>query len=183
LSSCSVITSVVPFQSQDGGVTTHSHRPSRHRSPTTSTNRTDMEDAAAHSFNLDDTTGTAETDNSDLCYTSYYSNGSTEHVKQDDETDNIDPKISATLEQLSNKIVRVRDLIKTEQKMRDGELVRIAVQSSVPERFACSSRTNLFRRSFPAPLRPHLITLTWRMSKKISCLIGLKETRKFSCTA
>ncbi|XP_068918104.1 transmembrane and coiled-coil domains protein 2 isoform X7 [Tenebrio molitor] len=109
-------------KSQDGGVTTHSHRPSRHRSPTTSTNRTDMEDAAAHSFNLDDTTGTAETDNSDLCYTSYYSNGSTEHVKQDDETDNIDPKISATLEQLSNKIVRVRDLIKTEQKMRDDNV-------------------------------------------------------------
>jgi hypothetical protein len=139
LSACSVITSVVLFQSQDGGVTTHSHRPSRHRSPTTSTNRTDMEDAAAHSFNLDDTTGTAETDNSDLCYTSYYSNGSTEHVKQDDETDNIDPKISATLEQLSNKIVRVRDLIKTEQKMRDGE-------------FWCGLRCN---RVYPKDLHVH----------------------------
>ncbi|XP_044270400.1 transmembrane and coiled-coil domains protein 2 isoform X3 [Tribolium madens] len=106
-------------KSQDGGVTTHSHRPSRHRSPTTSTNRTDMEDGS-HVY-LDDS-GPAEADNSDICYTSFFSNGSSEHVKQDDETDNIDPKISATLEQLSNKIIRVRDLIKTEQKMRDDNV-------------------------------------------------------------
>ena len=112
---------VVCSQSQDGGVTTHSHRPSRHRSPTANTNRAEMDDSA-HSYGLDDTPGTAaEADTSDLCYTSLFSNGSTEHVKPDDETDNIDPKISATLEQLSNKIVRVRDLIKTEQKLRDGK--------------------------------------------------------------
>nr|XP_015833376.1 PREDICTED: transmembrane and coiled-coil domains protein 2 isoform X5 [Tribolium castaneum] len=106
-------------KSQDGGVTHSSHRPSRHRSPTTSTNRTDMEDGS-HVY-LDDS-GPAEADNSDICYTSFFSNGSSEHVKQDDETDNIDPKISATLEQLSNKIIRVRDLIKTEQKMRDDNV-------------------------------------------------------------
>ncbi|XP_063910108.1 transmembrane and coiled-coil domains protein 2 isoform X2 [Zophobas morio] len=109
-------------KSQDGGVTTHSHRPSRHRSPTANTNRAEMDDSA-HSYGLDDTPGTAaEADTSDLCYTSLFSNGSTEHVKPDDETDNIDPKISATLEQLSNKIVRVRDLIKTEQKLRDDNV-------------------------------------------------------------
>ncbi|EFA00671.2 Transmembrane and coiled-coil domains protein 2-like Protein [Tribolium castaneum] len=78
-----------------------------------------MEDGS-HVY-LDDS-GPAEADNSDICYTSFFSNGSSEHVKQDDETDNIDPKISATLEQLSNKIIRVRDLIKTEQKMRDDNV-------------------------------------------------------------
>lgn len=77
-----------------------------------------MEDLGL-SYNLDETSG--EGDNSDICYSSFFSNGSTEHVKHDDETDNIDPKISATLEQFSNKIVRVRDLIKTEQKLRDGK--------------------------------------------------------------
>lgn len=76
-----------------------------------------MEDGS-HVY-LDDSTA-VEADNSDI-YSSFFSNGSTEHVKQDDETDNIDPKISATLEQLSNKIIRVRDLIKTEQKLRDGK--------------------------------------------------------------
>lgn len=109
------------FQSQDGTIATSSHRPSRHKSPTASSNRTtDMDDSLLGS-NLDDS-GQLEVDQTDQCYisSSFLSNGSSEHVKPDDEVDIIDPKTSAVLEHLSNKIVRVRDLIKTEQKLRDG---------------------------------------------------------------
>lgn len=75
----------------------------------------------AHKDNLEDS-GAGETDTSDILYTSsFLSNGSTaDQHKQEDETDCLDPKTNAILDHLSNKIIRVRDLIKTEQKLRDG---------------------------------------------------------------
>lgn len=62
-------------------------------------------------------------DVSDLYPASFISNGS-EDVK--DETDTgllMDSKTSAVLEKLGNKIVRVRDLIRLEQKLRDGMII------------------------------------------------------------
>ncbi|KAJ8948980.1 hypothetical protein NQ318_023004 [Aromia moschata] len=106
--------------SQDGGVL--AHKSIRHRSPTTSVNRTVDMDDSTQGNSLDDTGATGEADTSDLCYpSSFLSNGSSE-LKQDDETDGIDPKTNAILEHLGNKIVRVRDLIRTEQKLRDDNV-------------------------------------------------------------
>lgn len=113
------------FQSHDGGVT-HSHRTSRHRSPTAASHRPDPDDSMhLHTKdNLDDTGGTAEADTSDVGYTSsFLSNGSSEHVKPDYEADTVDAKTTAILDHLNNKIVRVKDLIRTEQKLRDGKLI------------------------------------------------------------
>lgn len=74
--------------------------------------------------NLDDTGGTVEADTSDVGYTSsFLSNGSSEHVKPDYESDGLDRKTSVILEHVNNKIVRVKDLIRTEQKLRDGKLI------------------------------------------------------------
>lgn len=84
-----------------------------------------MDDGGGHSHriidNSDDTTGLSGdvADTSNLCLqSSFVSNGSTEHVKTEDEPP--DARTNAILEQLGNKIVRVRDLIRTEQKLRDG---------------------------------------------------------------
>lgn len=72
-------------------------------------------------FNLDDT-GLLDADVSDIVSQGLYmSNGSSEHVKQDDESDGLSARTTAVLEHLGNKISRVRDLIKTEQKLRDGK--------------------------------------------------------------
>ncbi|KAJ8931243.1 hypothetical protein NQ314_015870 [Rhamnusium bicolor] len=108
------------FQSQDGG-TSHTQK-TRHRSPTTSANRTIDMDDSTQACSLDDTGPPTEADASDLCYpSSFLSNGSSE-LKQDDEADGVDPKTNAILEHLGNKIVRVRDLIRTEQKLRDDNV-------------------------------------------------------------
>ncbi|XP_018570701.1 transmembrane and coiled-coil domains protein 2 isoform X3 [Anoplophora glabripennis] len=108
-------------KSQDGG-TAYTHKASRHRSPTTSLNRTADMDDSTQSSNLDDTGPPVEGDTSDLYYpSSFLSNGSSE-LKQDDEADGMDPKTNAVLEHLGNKIVRVRDLIRTEQKLRDDNV-------------------------------------------------------------
>ncbi|ERL86909.1 hypothetical protein D910_04312 [Dendroctonus ponderosae] len=101
-------------------------RPSRHKSPTQLTkshghehiqSQSLLEDSAAHLVNL-----SQDPDVSDLYPSSFISNGSTE--TKDDETDCglLDSKTSAVLEHLGNKIVRVRDLIRTEQKMRDDNV-------------------------------------------------------------
>lgn len=74
----------------------------------------------AHKDNLEDSV-VGEADTSDTLYTSsFLSNGSTDQQKQDDETDCLDAKTNAILDHLGSKIIRVRDLIKTEQKLRDG---------------------------------------------------------------
>lgn len=81
-----------------------------------------MDDSTfAHKDNLEDS-ATGDADTSDILYTSsFLSNGSTDQQqKPEDETDCLDPKTSAILDHLGNKIIRVRDLIKTEQKLRDG---------------------------------------------------------------
>lgn len=103
---------------------THSHRPSRHRSPTASTCKTDMDDTTtSHKDNAEES-ALGEPDISDPLYSSsFLSNGGTDQTKQEDEADGLDPKTSAVLDHLGSKIVRVRDLIKTEQKLRDGQCV------------------------------------------------------------
>lgn len=80
-----------------------------------------MDDSAlSHKDNPDDS-AIGEADTSDTLYTSsFLSNGSTDQTKQEDEPDCLDPKTNAILDHLGNKIIRVRDLIKTEQKLRDG---------------------------------------------------------------
>ncbi|XP_050295661.1 transmembrane and coiled-coil domains protein 2 isoform X1 [Anthonomus grandis grandis] len=120
------------FQSLQEGQTSTSHhsRPSRHKSPTQLTKSHAVDHPVMLSESnalLDDSTTfmanmSQDPDVSDLYPASFISNGSGE-VK-DEETDGgmMDPKVSAVLEQLGNKIVRVRDLIKTEQKLRDDNV-------------------------------------------------------------
>ncbi|KRT82984.1 hypothetical protein AMK59_4885, partial [Oryctes borbonicus] len=107
------------LQSQDGLVT----RPSsnRHRSPTTSTSiRPEMEESVNLSHVLDET-GPTEGDTSEVCYPhSFVSNGSSEHVKNEDEADGSRP--NPVIEQLESKIIRTKDLIRTEQKLRDDNV-------------------------------------------------------------
>lgn len=88
-----------------------------------------MNESSAHLHHLDDSGplggggGVAGEDSVDLggC-PSYISNGSSEQMKQDDDGDYpMDARTSALLEQLGTKIVKTRDLMKTEQKLRDGE--------------------------------------------------------------
>ncbi|XP_072398432.1 transmembrane and coiled-coil domains protein 2 isoform X2 [Diabrotica undecimpunctata] len=112
-------------------------RPSRqHRSPTSSLNRSagpnvttavtttgDLDDSLNQVYLLDDSGGGAlmqEYDPSDYP-SSFMSNGSNE-LKQEDDTDSLDPKTNAILEQLGTKIIRVKDLIRTEQKLRDDNV-------------------------------------------------------------
>ncbi|KAK9745867.1 GSKIP domain [Popillia japonica] len=105
-------------KSQDGLVS----RPisNRHRSPTASTStRPEMEESGNLSHTLDEI-GPAEGDTSEVYYPhSFVSNGSTEHVKED-ETDGSRP--NPVIEQLESKIVRTKDLIRTEQKLRDDNV-------------------------------------------------------------
>ncbi|XP_065161691.1 transmembrane and coiled-coil domains protein 2 isoform X3 [Atheta coriaria] len=109
------------------------HHHHRHRSPGAPTSSTtvsrivaDMDD----SHNLDDSSAQLEAaDTSDLAYpSSFISNGSSEHVKPEDEADAMgggaagNTRTNATIEHLGNKIIRVRDLIRTEQKLRDDNV-------------------------------------------------------------
>uniref|UniRef100_A0A6P7H1S5 Transmembrane and coiled-coil domains protein 2-like n=1 Tax=Diabrotica virgifera virgifera TaxID=50390 RepID=A0A6P7H1S5_DIAVI len=129
----------VLFQSHDGigGGGIPPQRPSRqHRSPTSSLNRSggptvttavtttgDLDDSLNQVYLLDDSGGGAlmqEYDPSDYP-SSFMSNGSNE-LKQEDDTDSLDPKTNAILEQLGTKIIRVKDLIRTEQKLRDDNV-------------------------------------------------------------
>ncbi|XP_074042790.1 transmembrane and coiled-coil domain 2 protein Dmtn isoform X2 [Leptinotarsa decemlineata] len=109
--------SVDSAKSQDG--TAHSQKSSKHRSPTSSLNRTvDPEDLNLVSI-LDDSVN-IEFDPSEYP-SSFLSNGSSD-LKADDDTDSVDPKTNAIIEHLTNKIVRVKDLIRTEQKLRDDNV-------------------------------------------------------------
>ncbi|KAF2898932.1 hypothetical protein ILUMI_07246 [Ignelater luminosus] len=106
-------------KSQDG-VT---HRSStRHRSPTSSSHKTDMDDSV-HLIQ-DDSTAGAEADESDICFaTSFLSNGSSEHVLQYDETDGTtNTRTNTAIEHLNNKIKRTRDCIRLEQMLRDDNV-------------------------------------------------------------
>lgn len=82
-----------------------------------------MDDSGlSHKDNNPDESATGEADTSDAAYTSsFLSNGSADQSRQEDEPDGLDPKTSAILDHLGKKIIRVRDLIKTEQKLRDGQ--------------------------------------------------------------
>ncbi|XP_060535727.1 transmembrane and coiled-coil domains protein 2 isoform X2 [Cylas formicarius] len=104
-------------KSHEGGAHHHHHH-RRHRSPT-SQGRGTMEAAPASDPGAADDS-THDADASDLYAASFASNGS----GKDDETDYniLDAKTSAVLEHLGNKIVRVRDLIRTEQKLRDDNV-------------------------------------------------------------
>lgn len=95
---------------------------SRHRSPTTSLNRTtDLDDSNQESA-IDGSGNIDEVDVSELHYSSsHLSNGNTD-VKHVDEFEGLDPKRHAILEQLKTKITRVRDTIRTEQKLRDDNV-------------------------------------------------------------
>lgn len=67
-----------------------------------------------------DETGPIEGDSSEVCYPhSFISNGSTELVKNEDDADGSRP--NPVIEQLEHKITRTKDLIRTEQKLRDGK--------------------------------------------------------------
>ncbi|CAH0546830.1 unnamed protein product [Brassicogethes aeneus] len=136
--------SVDSAKSQDGGGVSHGHRTSRHRSPTTSASRTgggststaplDMDDSNASMLddsvlllasalaNDSSTTVGGGTDHAD--HSSFLSNGSSEHAKHtnDDDCDRVDNKTVTVLEQLRHKMVRVRDLMRTEQKLRDDNV-------------------------------------------------------------
>ncbi|XP_030760752.1 transmembrane and coiled-coil domains protein 2 isoform X2 [Sitophilus oryzae] len=114
-------------KSQEGGA---SHiRPSRHKSPTQLTRNhahehghapegVAMDDSIAHIMNA----SLQDLEMSQTYPSSYISNGSGE--AKDDEADCIplDSKTNTILEHLGNKIVRVRDLIRTEQKLRDDNV-------------------------------------------------------------
>ncbi|XP_056638230.1 transmembrane and coiled-coil domains protein 2 isoform X2 [Diorhabda carinulata] len=130
--------SVDSCKSHDGiGSGIQPQRPARqHRSPTASLNRTgppggttavlpggDMDDSVNQVYLLDDSGGgnlMQEYDPSDYP-PSYMSNGSNE-LKTEDDTDSLDPKTNAILEQLGTKIIRVKDLIRMEQKLRDDNV-------------------------------------------------------------
>lgn len=79
-----------------------------------------MEDSTlSHKCENADDSCLGDMDTSDLCFTSsFVSNGSSEHVKTEDEPD---ARTNAVLENLGQKMVRVREMIKTEQKLRDGK--------------------------------------------------------------
>ncbi|KAK5640663.1 hypothetical protein RI129_011474 [Pyrocoelia pectoralis] len=103
-------------KSHDGVV----HRPStRHRSPTSTSQRAEMDDSA-HLVQDDSMTG-GEADDSDLGFpSSFLSNGSSEHVLQYDDTDGAtNTRTSAAIEHLNNKIKRTKDCIRLEQMFRD----------------------------------------------------------------
>ncbi|XP_044767064.1 transmembrane and coiled-coil domains protein 2 isoform X2 [Coccinella septempunctata] len=110
------------FQSDDARLASQSYKIGRHKSPTTSKN--EMNDSSAHLHHLDDSGPIGGEDATDLggC-PSYISNGSSEQMKQDDDGDYaMDARTSALLEQLGTKIVKTRDLMKMEQKLRDDNV-------------------------------------------------------------
>lgn len=100
---------------------THMQR-SRHRSPTTSLNRTtDLDDSNQDSA-LDGSGNIEEADVSDLHYSSSHLSNGNSDIKHEEEIEGLDPKRHAIVEQLRTKITRVRDTIRTEQKMRDDNV-------------------------------------------------------------
>lgn len=59
----------------------------------------------------------------EVCFSSFLSNGSSEHVTGYDESDaSTTAKAVAAIEHLNKKILRVRDSIRIEQTMRDGKI-------------------------------------------------------------
>ncbi|KAL1517742.1 hypothetical protein ABEB36_001473 [Hypothenemus hampei] len=121
--------SVESTKSHEGGTSSHHSRPSRHKSPThLSKGHTHEHSLLQDSSLLDDSAAllaniSQDPDVSDLYPSSFFSNGSGGETKED-ETDcgTLDSKTSAVLEHLGSKIVRVRDLIRTEQKLRDDNV-------------------------------------------------------------
>ncbi|KAK9885942.1 hypothetical protein WA026_013818 [Henosepilachna vigintioctopunctata] len=115
------------FQSDDGKITSHSYKIGRHKSPTAS--KSDMDDSAGHLHHTEDSAlvvgigdGLQDTPDFGGC-PSYVSNGSSEQMKQDDESDYfIDARTTAMMEQLGTKIIKTRDLMKVEQKLRDDNV-------------------------------------------------------------
>lgn len=77
-----------------------------------------MDDSTAFLANV-----SHDPDVSDLYPASFISNGSEDAKDETDTALLMDSKTSAVLEKLGNKIVRVRDLIRTEQKLRDGMII------------------------------------------------------------
>lgn len=106
-------------KSIDEGIT-QMHR-SRHRSPTTSLNKTDVDDSNQESV-LDGSGNIEEGDVTDLNYSSSHLSNGNSDIKHEDELEGLDPKRHAILEQLRTKITRVRDTIRTEQKLRDDNV-------------------------------------------------------------
>ncbi|XP_017776343.1 PREDICTED: transmembrane and coiled-coil domains protein 2 isoform X2 [Nicrophorus vespilloides] len=102
-----------------GYTTTHHRSHQRHKSPTAPADSIAMDECP-----ILDETGPSEAEVLDPCYpSSFISNGSSEHVKPEDETDAAgNTRITATIEHLANKIIRVKDLIRTEQKLRDDNV-------------------------------------------------------------
>ena len=101
----------------------------RHQSPTapgiTRTSR-EMEDTSAVSSSVLEDSGNAEGDVSDTYYpSSFISNGSSEHVKNECETDsgNVNPLV----EKLESKIERTKNRIRTEQRLRDGTFLWLGI--------------------------------------------------------
>lgn len=108
-------------KSQDEGSITQMQR-SRHRSPTSSLNRTtDFDDSTQESL-LDGVSHIDEGDTTDLHHSSSHLSNGNSDVKHEDEYEGLDPKIHAIVEQLRTKITRVRDTIRTEQKLRDDNV-------------------------------------------------------------
>lgn len=108
-------------KSQDEGITQIQR--SRHRSPTTSLNRTtDLDDSNQDSV-LESSGGNVEEgEASDLHYSSSHISNGNSDIKHEDEIEGLDPKRHAIVEQLKSKITRVRDTIRTEQKLRDDNV-------------------------------------------------------------
>ncbi|CAH1123198.1 unnamed protein product [Ceutorhynchus assimilis] len=123
--------SVDSTKSHEGAASSHS-RPSRHKSPnqlTKSHPHQDYNPSSQDNSLLDDSAGllaniSQDPDVSDLYPSSFFSNGSGGEANKEDDTDCgvMDAKTSAVLEHLCSKIIRVRDLIRTEQKMRDDNV-------------------------------------------------------------
>lgn len=107
-------------KSQDDGITQMQR--SRHRSPTTSLNRTTDLDDSNQESGLDGSGNVDEVDVSELHYSSSHLSNGNSDVKHEDELEGLDPKRHAILEQLRTKISRVRATIRTEQKLRDDNV-------------------------------------------------------------
>ncbi|XP_019871661.2 transmembrane and coiled-coil domains protein 2 isoform X4 [Aethina tumida] len=141
--------SVESAKSQDGGGVSYAHRTSRHRSPTTSSSRTGppdpddsttsvaasataavamsasgLDDSLAIALAADTSASGCLTTADHLEHSSFLSNGSSEHGRQatDDEVDRVDIKTNTVLDQLKEKMNRVKNLMKTEQKLRDDNV-------------------------------------------------------------
>lgn len=107
-------------KSQDDGITQMQR--SRHRSPTTSLNRTTDFDDSNQESGLDGSGNIDEVDISEFHHSSSHLSNGNSDVKHEDELEGLDPKRHAILEQLRTKISRVRTTIRTEQKLRDDNV-------------------------------------------------------------